>query len=74
MFEPDPPFPIAEDVPVGDETVTAVLPDVMVGATRYLVVRDDALIVIYKMPPEPIPDDIDLYVPDDIAEIVAALP
>jgi hypothetical protein len=68
------PYPIVEDVPVGDDVVTIVVFSWAPDQTEYLVTRDDAIILIRARTDTGIGEATEITVPDAIAEVVAALP
>lgn len=65
------PYPIVEDVPVGDDVVTIVVFSWAPDQTEYLVTRDDAIILIRTIVDL---EATEITVPDAVAEVVAALP
>jgi hypothetical protein len=72
LYHPDPPYPIVGDVQVAGRTVTVAMHWWAPNSTEYLVVRDDALIMIVAAAPEDTTGK--LAVPDAVATLVKALP
>jgi hypothetical protein len=72
LYDPDPPYPIVGDVRVADRTVTVAMHSWAPNGTEFMVVKDDALIMIVAGTPEDTTGKVS--VPDGMATIVKALP
>jgi hypothetical protein len=72
LFDSEPPYPLIKDFPVAGRVVTVGIRSWFSNDTHFLVVRGEALIVIRY--PTDMHDGGDVTLPDDVAEIVAALP
>ncbi len=72
MLDSEAPYPFIAERPVGDDTVTVAIRSWFPNDTHFLVVREDALIVIRY--PTPMHDGAEPELPPEVATIVAALP
>ena len=72
LYHPDPPYPIVRDVRVADRTVTVAMHWWAPNSTEFMVVEDDALIMIVAGAPEDTTGKVS--VPDAVATVVKALP
>ena len=72
MFDSEQPYPMIADFDVGDAAVTVAIRSWFPNDTHFMVVRDDALIVIRYPTPEH--DGREPTLPPEVATIVAALP
>lgn len=72
MFDSEPPYPFVAEKKVGSRTVTVAVRSWFPNDTQFLVVDDDALIVILQGTPENPTGSTD--VPPAVATVVGALP
>jgi hypothetical protein len=72
LFDSEAPYPMIAERRIGDDSVTVAIRSWFPNDTQFLVVRDDALIVIQYPTPER--DGAEPRLPADVARIVAALP
>ena len=72
LYHPDPPYPIVGDLQVAGRTVTVAMHWWAPNSTEFMVVKDDALIMIVAGAPEDTTGKVS--VPDAVATVVMALP
>ena len=72
LYHPDPPYPIVRDEQVAGRTVTVATHWWAPNSTEFMVVKDDALIMIVAGAPEDTTGKVS--VPDAVATVVKALP